>query len=65
MGESEYQVGVGNADPIRVARVSMECDTKTGKKLPNEHKVLQMFIKYINIFQYKALKNLPKLGILV
>jgi hypothetical protein len=24
-----------------------------------------MFIKYINIFQYKALKNLPKLGILV
>jgi hypothetical protein len=40
-------------------------DTKTGKNVPNEHKIFQMAIKYINIFQSKALENLPKLGFLV
>jgi hypothetical protein len=26
------------------------------------HKIFQMTIKYTNIFHYKALQNLPKLG---
>jgi hypothetical protein len=45
-------------------------DTNTGKMVPNEHKMYPMFkksqmVKNINIFQYKALQNLPKLGFLV
>jgi hypothetical protein len=49
-----------------------------GKNVPNEHKMYQMVIKYpkchkifqmdinyINIFQSKALQNLPKLRFLV
>jgi hypothetical protein len=46
---------------------------KPEKNVPNEHKmyyvhghkIFQMAIKYINIFQYKALKKLPKFGVLV
>jgi hypothetical protein len=34
-------------------------------KIPNVLKILEMVIKYINIFQSKALQNLPKLGFLV
>jgi hypothetical protein len=30
--------------------------------MPNVRKIFQMAIKYINILQSKALKNLPKLG---
>jgi hypothetical protein len=53
--------------------------TKSGNNVPDEHKmyqmntkchghghkIFQMAIKYINIFQSKALQNLPKLGFLV
>jgi hypothetical protein len=62
----------------RVARFLLVHDTKPGKNVPNEHKMYQivinnpnvckiflMVIKYINIFQFKALKNFPKLGFLV
>jgi hypothetical protein len=38
---------------------------KLEKNVPNGHKMSQMSIKYINIFQSKALKYLPKLGFLV
>jgi hypothetical protein len=30
--------------------------------IPKDHKTFQMAIKYINIFQSKALQNLPKIG---
>jgi hypothetical protein len=67
---------VSVADSSRVARFLLVRDTKTGKKcpqsaqnVPNGHKIylkiFQMAIKYINIFQSSALKNLPKLGFLV
>jgi hypothetical protein len=39
--------------------------TKWSKSIPNVRKIFQMAIKYINIFQFKALQNLPKLGFLV
>jgi hypothetical protein len=32
---------------------------------PNVCKIFQMAIKFINIFQYRSLQNLPKLGFLV
>jgi hypothetical protein len=55
-------------------QMSTKC-TKWAQNVPNEHKIDQMVkkypqfflkifqivIKYINIFQYKALQNLPKL----
>jgi hypothetical protein len=34
-------------------------------KIPNGRKVRQTAIKYTNIFHYKTLQNLPKLGFLV
>jgi hypothetical protein len=59
------------------ARFFLVHDTKTGKyvptkrtqNVPNGHKISQMSVKYskwpyyvnINIFQSKALQNLPKL----
>jgi hypothetical protein len=59
----------------RVARFFSIHDTKTGKmyqmntkctewslNISNLHKIFQMAIKYINIFQSKTLQNLPKLG---
>jgi hypothetical protein len=59
-----------------VVRFFFGHDTKTGKNELNEQKINQMFIKYpkghktfqtdvkyINIFQSKALQNLPKIGI--
>jgi hypothetical protein len=39
--------------------------TKWLYNIPNLHKIFQMAIKYINIFQSKAIQNLPKSGILV
>jgi hypothetical protein len=58
------------AKGVRVARL-----TKTGKNIPNGHKIHQMATKYIqwlqniandykvsNIFNSKALKNLPNFG---
>jgi hypothetical protein len=63
---------------IRFDRFILVHDTKTGKNVPNEHKSYQMVIKcptypkifqmakkYFNIFQSKALQNLPELGFLV
>jgi hypothetical protein len=62
----------------RDARFFLVHDTKTGNIAPNEHKmyqmvikitnvckIFQMAIKYSNIFQSKALQNLPKLIFLV
>jgi hypothetical protein len=34
-------------------------------KLPNDHKIYQIVIKYTNTFHSKALQNLPQLGFLV
>jgi hypothetical protein len=39
--------------------------TKWSQNIPKVHQILQMDIKYINIFQSMALQNLPKLGFLV
>jgi hypothetical protein len=39
--------------------------TKWSQNIPNVYKILQIAIEYINIFQSKALLNLPKLGFLV
>jgi hypothetical protein len=61
---------------MQACQIFLVLDTKTGKNVPNEHKMYQMVIKYvrkmfqmaiksINIFQSKALKHLPKLGFLV
>jgi hypothetical protein len=60
---------------IRVARFFLVHDTKTGKmyqmntkctkwskNIPTVCKIFQMAIKCINIFQSRALQNLPKLG---
>jgi hypothetical protein len=57
----------------RVARFFLVHVTKTGKNVgtkrtrnvPNGRKISQMCAKYINIFQSKALQNLPKLEFLV
>jgi hypothetical protein len=38
--------------------------TKWPYSIPNLHKIFQIAIKYVNIFQSKALQNLPKIGIL-
>jgi hypothetical protein len=61
-----------NRSEITVARF-FSCSklTKTGKKLPKDHKhklyrkIFQVVIKYTNIFHSKTLQNLPKLGCLV
>jgi hypothetical protein len=37
--------------------------TKLGKNISNGRKILQMVIKYTNIFHSKAIQNLPKIGI--
>jgi hypothetical protein len=62
----------------RVARFFLVQNTKTGKNIPNyhelyqisikynkDHKMDQVSIKYINMFQCKTLQNLPKFGFLV
>jgi hypothetical protein len=55
----------------RVARFFLVHDTKTEKctklteNVPIGHKISLMAIKYINIFQYKALLNIPQLRFLV
>jgi hypothetical protein len=38
-------------------------DYKLSYNIPNVHKIFRMAIQYINIFQSRALQNLPKLGI--
>jgi hypothetical protein len=37
---------------------------KCSYNIPKVHETFQMAIKYVNIFEYKALQNLPKIGIL-
>jgi hypothetical protein len=62
----------------RVARFFLVHDTKTGKmyqistvctewsqNIPNIHKIFQMAIKYINIFQSEVLQFFAKPGFLV
>jgi hypothetical protein len=39
--------------------------TKWPHNTPNDHKMDQMAIKHTNIFRFKLLQNLPKLGFLV
>jgi hypothetical protein len=39
--------------------------TKCSKNIPEVRKILHMDTKYVNIFQSKALQNLPKLVFLV
>jgi hypothetical protein len=39
--------------------------TRRPQNVPNDHKIYQMDIKFTNIFHYKTLQNLPKLGIWV
>jgi hypothetical protein len=39
--------------------------TKRPYNIPNGSKIDQMDIKFTNIFLYKTLRNLPKLGVLV
>jgi hypothetical protein len=58
-----------------VARFFLVQNTKTGKNIPNYHKIYQsvsngrkidqMVIKYTKIAHSKTLQNLPKLGFLV
>jgi hypothetical protein len=43
----------------------LEKCTKRIQNVPNGQKISQFSIKYINIFQAKALQILPKLGFLV
>jgi hypothetical protein len=54
------------------ARFFLVYGTKTGKNVPNEHKIVQnvhkivqMALKHIKIIQSTALQNLLKLGFLV
>jgi hypothetical protein len=62
----------------RVARLFLTQYTKTGKNVPNEHKMSRMVIniphfckifqmaeKYFNVFQSRTLQILPKFGFLV
>jgi hypothetical protein len=44
--------------------MNTEC-AKWSYSIPNVHKIFQMAIIYINIFQSENLKILPKLGFLV
>jgi hypothetical protein len=50
--------------PEKMYQMVTNC-TKWLQNIPNLHKIVKMAIKYINIFQSKALPNLPKLGFLV
>jgi hypothetical protein len=66
---------VARSSWTRVARFFLVHNTKTERNVPNEHKwsynipnvrkFLQMAVKYFNIFQSKALQNLPKFVSLV
>jgi hypothetical protein len=56
--------------PLRVARSFLVHDTKTGKNVPNEHKMHQIVIKYTNwpqrpngnkIYPPIPLQDLPKM----
>jgi hypothetical protein len=42
-----------------------QINTKYSKWYTNVRKIFQMVIKYINVFQSKALKTFPKVGFLV
>jgi hypothetical protein len=50
--------------PEKMYQLNTKC-TKWLKNIPNVCKIFQMGIKYIKIFQSKALQNLPGLGFLV
>jgi hypothetical protein len=63
--------------PSRVARFFLAQNTKTGENIPNSQNncpisiknaklppKIQLAIKYANLFHFKALQNLPKLGFL-
>jgi hypothetical protein len=50
------------------AEIMYQINTKTNQmviRIINVHKIFQEALKYINIFQSKALQNLPKFGFLV
>jgi hypothetical protein len=49
---------------VKMYRMNTKC-AKWPSDIPNGHEIFQMAIKYINIFQSKALQNLPKFGFLV
>jgi hypothetical protein len=50
--------------PVKMYRMNTKW-AKWPSDIPNGHKIYYMAIKYINIFQSKALQNLPEFGFLV
>jgi hypothetical protein len=48
----------------KMYRMSEICN-EWSQNIPNIHRIFQMAITYINIFQSEALKIFPKLGFLV
>jgi hypothetical protein len=44
--------------PGKMCQINTKC-TKWSENFPNVRKVIQMVIKYVNIFQSRALKNYP------
>jgi hypothetical protein len=50
--------------PEKMYQMNTKC-TKWSQNTLNIHKIFQIAIQYINVFQSKALQNLPKLGFLV
>jgi hypothetical protein len=55
-----YQMHTKCTKSHKMYQINTKC-TKWSKNIPNVCKLFQMSIKYINIFQSKALQNLPKL----
>jgi hypothetical protein len=50
--------------PVKMYQINTKCN-KWFKNVPNANQIFPMAIKYINIFQSKALQNLPNMGFLV
>jgi hypothetical protein len=62
VGERWHQAGLPDFSRHNVPKRGRTYQNTTN--LPNGHKIFQMGIKYISIFNSKALQNLPKLGFL-
>jgi hypothetical protein len=53
----DTKTGKNVPDEYKMYQMNTKC-TKWAQNIPNRHKIFQMAIKYINIFQTKALQNL-------
>jgi hypothetical protein len=65
MSNQGCQIFLGKYVLPKQFKIMYQMNTKCSKwsyNIPNACKIFQMALKYINIFQSRALQNLPKLG---